>query len=191
MNNETGNAQITDLGRYAWDYFHYHAGQRLTTFNFYIIICSLVITGYITAIKDAKTVPFGIVVGLLLPLVSFVFWQLDRRNKEMIKNAEEALKSIEKNTIIPNAAEDPPVQHIFRYEEVKTASARRNSSCWPWAWRLSYSKCFNAVFATLATIGLAGAIYVAALTWSKSTAQPPRPTDRVLPAASRPSIPSG
>ena len=156
---------ITDFAQYAWEYFRYHARQRLTTFNFYIIICSLVATGYVAAVKNSETTPRGVVLGALLAFLSFVFWQLDRRNKELIHNSEDALKLIERDTPVPDADEDPPLQHIFRYEEKKTECTNSDLLCWPWAWRLSYSQCFGLVSLSFGLLGSAGTVYAIALMW--------------------------
>ena len=39
------------LRKQAWDYFVLHAGQRLTVFNFYIVISSVTATAYFSSFK--------------------------------------------------------------------------------------------------------------------------------------------
>jgi len=59
----------------AWDYFELHANQRLTTFNFYVVISSLVTTGLLATFEKQYRTPYlGIGLGVLLTLLSFVFW---------------------------------------------------------------------------------------------------------------------
>lgn len=82
---------------YIWNYFHMHASQRLTTFNFYIVMSTLLATGLFATLEgNTRVQPIDVVLGLLLILLSFVFYKLDRRNKVFISNAENALKYMEK-----------------------------------------------------------------------------------------------
>ncbi len=52
----------------------------------------------------------AVVVGLVLSLLSFIFWKLDERNKLMIKNAEGGLKYLEHQAGIQ---EDSDMAHIL------------------------------------------------------------------------------
>jgi len=36
--------------KYAWDWFNYHATQRLTAFRFFLIMLTAITGGYITAL---------------------------------------------------------------------------------------------------------------------------------------------
>ena len=83
--------KFVERRKYAWGYFQYHASQRLTTFHFYIVICTLIGAAYCTVIKADGVPGVGMVLGLLLCFVSFIFWRLDRRNKQMIDNVQKAL----------------------------------------------------------------------------------------------------
>jgi hypothetical protein len=47
---------------YAWDWFKYHASQRLTAFNFFLIMVGFLLVGYAHAI-DKHFVYFGIGLG--------------------------------------------------------------------------------------------------------------------------------
>lgn len=160
MPEQTKYEGIKDFHQYAWDYFQYHSRQRLTTFNFYIIICSIVATGYMTALKETRTAPLGFIFGLLISFLSFIFWKLDLRNKQMIKNVEEALKHLESETPFQDSSESPHVLKIFLYEEAKTNIAEKRRSFWPWNTPYSYSRCFNLVFFVFGALGMLAAIYV-------------------------------
>ncbi len=152
-----GEFDHRDALKYSWDYFHFHASQRLTTFNFYLVICGFVIAGYATALRDSHDSPVAALLGLVLSLISFIFWKLDLRNRQMIWNAEDALKELEDT--FDFADKRSPIR-IFRYEEDQSASVTRGRfvpRCWP---RLfTFSVCFGIVFATFAALGLGGAIY--------------------------------
>ena len=147
------------LRQYAWDYFSLHASQRLTTFNFYLLICGLVIAGYVPAIKDAEHNSIGLLLGMILTIISFVFWKLDDRNRQMIHNAEDALKRFEDDLLLPDEDKRPHVMKIFRYEEAQTAGLKRNKGLFKfWPTPFKYSTCFRSVFAIMALLGVILAI---------------------------------
>ena len=150
MNNGS-NIEYEKLRNYAWNYFQYHASQRLTTFNFYIIISTLVATGYFLALRFFPIL--SVVFGILIILFSFVFWKLDRRNKQLIRNSENALKYIEGNDFIGEKESRPHILNIFSYEEKQTIELKKKESFWPWSRLLSYSTCFNIIFIAFSVIG--------------------------------------
>ena len=91
-----------DLRKQAWDFFQMQASQRLTTFNFYIALSSLLSGGLAANLKAQDGIQFvSILLGLLLVLFSFVFWKLDQRNRDLIKSAEDALKFFESKRKLP------------------------------------------------------------------------------------------
>src|ERR1051325_4877182 len=106
--NERKKATRDRFRQQAWDYFAIHASQRLTTFNFYLVIATLLTTGILASFQKQYEIRFaGIVLGLLLLIFSFVFWKLDQRNKHLIRHAERALRAFENqfnDLEIPNEA---------------------------------------------------------------------------------------
>src|SRR5437660_1215676 len=97
--------QESFLRKQAWDYFSLHASQRITIFNFYIVLSSLTITSYFASFKGEWSLPAARpVLSAMLCLFAFIFWKLDQRNKLLIKNAEEALRHFERNTAAPDVA---------------------------------------------------------------------------------------
>ncbi|UCG46475.1 MAG: hypothetical protein JSU94_13330 [Phycisphaerales bacterium] len=153
---------MKDFRQYAWDYFHYHAKQRLTTFNFYIIICSILATGYFTALRDSATTGFGSIVGALLSFLSFIFWKLDIRNRQMIENVVEALKHIEADAPLDDNSGTPHILKLFLYEEAQTKRAKESNGLWPWNRHYTYGRCFNLVFLVFGILGILGCLYGAA-----------------------------
>ena len=89
------NERDIELRQQAWDYFEMHGNQRLTTFNFYIVISSVVATALFTVLTSSAP-RIGWLLGGLLVFFSFIFWKLDSRNAELIKGAEAALKYLTK-----------------------------------------------------------------------------------------------
>jgi hypothetical protein len=69
---------------FAWSWFQYHASQRLTSFNFFLIIVGLLLVGYAQAV-DHSWNGFGVALGLLGALVAAGFLALDVRNDELVQ----------------------------------------------------------------------------------------------------------
>lgn len=121
---------------YGWNYFSLHAEQRLKTFHFFIALSAVIYGAIFTILKDLNNGMYIIPVVMLQTFLSFIFWKLDQRNRELIKHAENTLKFIEKST----AKDDDEILNLFSTEEENTI--RKNETriyC-------SYSRCFNLVF---------------------------------------------
>ena len=147
------------LRKQAWDYFVTHASQRMTIFNFYIVLSSVTVTSYFASFKnDSNLESARWILALLLCLFAFIFWKLDERNKTLIKNAERALKYFE------DGDSSDVVTKVFTQEEADTnqkrARAKGFGRLFFWRLHLSYSDCFNFVYAVFAIIGLGGLVQV-------------------------------
>ncbi len=146
------------LRKQAWDYFELDAGQRLTTFNFYIVISAVTATAlFATFQKDYRIPRVGILLGFLLALFSFVFWKLDSRNKDLIKRAEAALRFFE-STSPPGDAEDGPhITKVSSREKYDTDQKKKGGGVLGLKRPLSYSDCFNIVLLAFGLLGVGGA----------------------------------
>jgi len=135
-----------ELREQAWNFFQMQAGQRLMTFNYYVLISSLLCTGLASSLKDDPNSSYlGASFGLLLILFSFVFWKLDRRNSDLIKGAEEALKFFEESSIL-NDTEGMP--HVANDSCGRNLLLREKKQMWTWKfWKcsFSYTECFGLV----------------------------------------------
>jgi hypothetical protein len=89
---------------YAWDYFQYHAGQRQAVFRFFVTLVGVLTLAYGYSLRSDGAVPANVTdaarlfIGILLVVLSFLFFRLDKRSQALIKNAEEALKKSEERT---------------------------------------------------------------------------------------------
>jgi hypothetical protein len=138
----------------AWASFALHAGQRLTTFNFFIVLSSLLVGAMVTTFQKDFRVPYlGVVVGLLLALLSFIFWKIDVRNKHLIKLSEKAIIHFEELAPKPDGANYHPAAYFLR-EAYETDERKAVSGLW----HFSYSKAFAAVYILVACTGIAGAV---------------------------------
>ena len=147
------------LRQYIWNYFQVHADQRLTTFNFYILISTVIATGFLIVIKDMPML--ALILSIMLILLSFVFCKLDRRNRQLIRNAEDGLKYLESKDEIDDKKSEPHILNIFSYEEMQTKEFKTKKSMWPWNRIFTYSACFNTIFIIFVILGLFGIIYSA------------------------------
>jgi hypothetical protein len=146
------------LRKQAWDYFQIHATQRLSVFNFYIVISSVMLTAYFASFKiDSNLQQARPAIAGLICLFSFVFWKLDQRTKFLIKVAERALVSFE----VGDAA--PPSAKVFSQELDRPAYASKWLRLCFWRWHMSYSDCFNLVFLTFFLLGVFGLVQSAAV----------------------------
>jgi hypothetical protein len=154
-----GNVSEESLRKQAWDYFQMHAGQRLSTFNFYIVISSVLSTALFTSFqKDYRIPGVSVILGFLLAFFSFIFWKLDVRNKELIKNAEAALKFFESTRGPADSDEGVHVTKLFLHEEYHTDKKRSARYFFLWRRYWSYSDCFNLVFLAFECVGLSGIV---------------------------------
>ena len=144
---------------YVWDYFQLHAAQRLTTFNFYIALSTLVTTGLFASFHEGFRVPsLGVVLGLLLVVFSFVFFKLEQRNRHLIWHGEAALKRIEEASAGDSADSEGLKVFLNEQAETETRKRGRGSIRNIWTYPYSYSNCFNIVFWVFALLGLTGAV---------------------------------
>ena len=151
MDNAYENAR-----NYIWNYFELHAKQRLTTFNYYIVISTLLASGYLLAIQNVTFL--SLLLSIVLMLLSFIFWKLDLRNKQLIKNSENALKFIERKESTQENEEQSEILQIFSYEEKQTDALRDKKVRFFWNKLYTYSTCLNGVFILFAFIGFCGLI---------------------------------
>lgn len=84
--------------QYAWDFFDFHATQRTTMFNFFLVFVGFIFAGYASLLKDAPF-PLAMVVALVGAVLTFIFIFLDRRNEELVHIAEAVLESLESDVL--------------------------------------------------------------------------------------------
>lgn len=97
------SAQLSDgdkLG-YAWNWFSYHARQRLICFHFFIVILGGV--GYLFATNPHPMV--FLIGGIFLIWVTQLFYTLEVRNRELVNCGREVLEEL-----IPDEKENPRIK---------------------------------------------------------------------------------
>jgi hypothetical protein len=144
----SGDLSTKDTLDHAWNYFVLHAGQRMSLFNFFLVLAGLVAAGLAACIQQSGPLQLlGAALGLLLTLVSFIFWKLDQRVSFLLKHAENAIANIESS--IPVS-----VGRLVSSEVTQTSAAHAKGFILFRMW--TYGTAFRAVFLVMGTVGMGG-----------------------------------
>jgi hypothetical protein len=145
------SAEAWERGRdHAWRYFEIHAGQRMSMFNFFTVLAGITLAGIGATLQGTPSFSaIGVVLGLLLALLSFVFWKLDQRVAFLVKHAELAHEHAE--TVLL-----PPEIRLFCGEPGAHATACQNKPVHRRYWTFGRSLRFT--FGAMAAIGLASTV---------------------------------
>lgn len=176
---------------HAWRYFELHAGHRMSLFNFFTALASINLAGLGATFLATRTFSaVGILLGLALALLSFVFWKLDQRVSFLVKHSEQVLATFEPIVLSPGGC-------LFSEEPAKTAHPD-NQQGWRGIW--TYGRAFRVTFFAMAAIGLSGSllstlrcvglISLEASTASSDAKPKPVPTPRASLSLQRTSLPS-
>jgi hypothetical protein len=135
---------------YAWDHFAYHAGQRQTVFNFFLLVVGGCVAAYSAMIGEsgAEYNYFRSFLGAVLALASLLFWRLDQRNARVVKISEEALKKLEAR--MAKDINEPSIR-LMEYADKKV-------SRFPFSKIESFGQIYGVVFAVSGLVGIAMAI---------------------------------
>ncbi len=139
---------------YAWNYFDLYAAQRLKTFQFYITLSAALIGGLIAIgskpeIKEAESLKIGL--GFSLFFISFIFYKLDLRTKQLIEISQDALKYLDDQYGLKSENGKAHVLQLFSVDDQK----HKDLPLWPiHTGHFSYSRCFRWVFSAIGLGGL-------------------------------------
>lgn len=154
-----GEKEELDL---AWMYFQQHASQRVSFFNFFIVLATSLTAVLVTAVFQFRVLLLGAAVGLMLSFTSFVFWKIDQRNKHLTKMGENALRELESCFPLPASGSAMPKHphpiQVFTHEAWRTTCTRQEERDEPmWKREFSFSKSLNLLFLVYGSVGLLGA----------------------------------
>lgn len=96
-NKNSNSLSLKDEREHAWKWFHYHAGQRMVAFNFFLVLMGALSVGYIQAWVYGLCIHAGSI-AIVGVLVSLLFILLDIRNEQLVDVGRAALKSIEEHS---------------------------------------------------------------------------------------------
>lgn len=117
--------------RHAWNWFKYHAEQRMIVVRFYLIMAGALGAGYISALNSGKNF-LAVIVAVFGAGTSFLFARLDRRVAYLIKLGEAALAHEEQ--VLATETGNQAIQIIGQ------------AGTSPQGWFTSYGKIFRAMF---------------------------------------------
>jgi len=140
-------SQKQRLRDYARGYFALHAEQRMKTFNFYIILSTALISAFCIVLTRVDDRVFLIAIGFLLSLTSLLFWRLDCRNRQLVRNGENALKSLDDlENYLENKNRKPHTLKIFAYDDWIQSQQK--------CILISYSQIFASIFSIFGILGI-------------------------------------
>jgi len=85
---------MKDMQDYAWRWFEYHAGQRLTAFRFFLIIWGIIALGLGNSVSQ-ENVALARAIALSETFLSIAFLILEIRNEQLVNLGRDALKVVE------------------------------------------------------------------------------------------------
>jgi hypothetical protein len=146
-----GDDKLTpkDALEHAWRYFALHAGQRMSLFNYFLIMFGIASAGLAGCLRAEGVLRLvGALLGGALASVAFVFWKLEQRSSFLVKHAETALLELEERHIAVESA------RLFRLEPAHTQTAQAVKPRATRVW--TYGKSFRFLFALAAAVGIIG-----------------------------------
>jgi hypothetical protein len=144
MTNKIHSEQAIE---HAWKYFELHSNQRTVHFNYFLFIVAGLGTAIGVSIQSSNNFAYiGVFLSLFLSITAFLFWKLDQRTSFLIKQSEEVLKKLERNSSIDIG--------IFCNEESNLirANSKKNS----FNKIITYGQIFRMTFLIMGCIGLVG-----------------------------------
>src|SRR5689334_15394082 len=108
---------------HAWDWFVYHANQRMTMIRFYLTVAAA-IGGGVGYLLIAHEYFLSAVLSLFGAMASICFLRLDRRVSVLVKLGEEALKTQQLKLAATLGAKEFEI--CARADEVRMVSGKRH-----------------------------------------------------------------
>ena len=90
--------KLSDLNKarieLAWNWFEFHAKQRTSFYNYFLIITGILLNGYFISFQH-NLFSFSIAVAVFGMINTFCFWSIDIRNRRLTSYAENIIEAIE------------------------------------------------------------------------------------------------
>jgi hypothetical protein len=84
---------IKDAYNHAWNWFSLHAGQRMQSFNYFIVATAFLVAGYSSLLEKRPAIAVG--TALMGAWIAFWFTRLDRRTRQLIDAGERVLEIVQ------------------------------------------------------------------------------------------------
>lgn len=98
--DKEGNSKNSSLSKYAWKWFEYHAKQRVSMFNFFLLASGVFAHATVSLICEKYFIP-AMGLAFIGIIVSFSFLVLDRRNAGLVDMGEDVLRRLEDDSLFP------------------------------------------------------------------------------------------
>lgn len=85
-----------DQREYAWNWFEYHAGQRLTTFRYYLVFIAAILVAVNTGVSNKHLLLIQ-AAAYFGAFISAVFLLLEIRNEQLVNVARDSLRAQEQD----------------------------------------------------------------------------------------------
>ena len=146
---------MRDDFEYALRYFEIHANQRMSTFNFFIILDALLVTALATSFDNDFSYPgVAYVISISIVAISFIFWKLDQRVRYLITHSEKALSKLEEI----NTSKNQDFPNLILEKNQQTLKLNKKARFCIIKAKMSYSQCFQAIYILFAIFGVGGLI---------------------------------
>jgi len=103
---------FTDLDKtrldIAWKRCDFHAKQRTTLFNFFLLLTGIILNAYTLAIRD-NLAAIAIPLCLFGVVQSIAFMLFDFRNRQLTSYAENIIEKVERSGLFPAGYSDPAI----------------------------------------------------------------------------------
>jgi hypothetical protein len=83
---------------YGWRFFDFHAKQRTTIFNFFVVFSGFLIGAFAILLQKNEHWPL-VILSLFGAVITFFFIFLERRNEELVHIAEDILRALEQEVL--------------------------------------------------------------------------------------------
>ena len=140
-----------------WRHFSINVDQRLKMFQFFITISTALLGGAFLLPKAGGGIPvhWGIgIIGFLACCFSALFWMLDRRTRQLLTSAKDAIRKFDVQTI-PGDENEP-----LRLFDKENQSSKVTSQ----------TACFRFAFGLVAALGVSGMLM--AIFWMNGSVGP-------------------
>lgn len=150
MNTSLDPSIESEIRNHCWSYFSLHAQQRMSAFQFFITLETGIIGIGLFILQSKPELArsyWGLMIGPLIIMLAFVFWKIDQRTRDLIKNAELSLKEIEEYFLSKSSI----VKHLPFSSDPQVTGVLSALPLLPG--RLTYTKSFGTVFVACAIFG--------------------------------------
>jgi len=117
---------------HAWNWFNLHAGQRMQTFNFFLIATAFLIAAYASLLEKLPLA--ALAVALIGAWIAFWFTRLDNRTRQLIDAGEDVLKACQES--LAKSTNIPALEILRKVEKPTPDASLSGQSCllfcfWP------------------------------------------------------------